>query len=147
MRGKHNFSVLSWGYATSLCIGLGIVPSKKKLVSAALSLDENFFLIHHKKRGQAEIVVFNNIQHSRAAVALFGRNIGIGVWCHPPSCSVVGVEDGGSVEMSNAVQAGDTFNVVVFGNEGRGIELSFEVETHKLRNHVGYQCVVGRNNL
>jgi len=51
MWGKLNFSVLSWGYITSLCRGLGIVPSKKKLVSAALSLDEYFFLIHRKKRG------------------------------------------------------------------------------------------------
>ena len=49
--------------------------------------------------------------------------------------------------MSDAIQAGDTFNVVVFGNEGRAIELPFDVETHELRIHVGYQCIVGRNNL
>ena len=72
MQGKLNFSVVSWGYVTSLCRGLGIVHFKKKLVSAALSLDEHFFLIHHKKRGQAEMVVLNNLQHVKAAVDLFG---------------------------------------------------------------------------
>jgi len=40
------------------------------------------FLIHCKKKGQAEMVVFNNLQHTYAVVALLGRNVGIGVWCY-----------------------------------------------------------------
>ena len=57
------------------------------------------FLTHHKKRGCTEMVSFTNLQQIHAAVALFNRNVGIGVWCHPPSCSVVGVEDGCSAEL------------------------------------------------
>ena len=88
-----------WGFIILLCNGFSVIPSNKKLVSAALSVDVHFF-IHHKKMGHAEMV--NNLQHIREVVALFRRNVGIGFWCHHPSCTVVEVEDGGSTEASQS---------------------------------------------
>ena len=41
-------------------------------------------------------------------------------------------------QVNQAIQAGESFNVVVFGEEGRGIELSFDVETH-----VSWEFVLG----
>ena len=81
--GELNFSVLSWRYITSLCSKLSVLASTKKAVSAAHGVDDHFFLIHHKKRGWAEMALLNNLQYICAAVTLFGRNIGIGVHCHP----------------------------------------------------------------
>ena len=105
------------------------MASTKKTVSAAHGVDMDFFLIYCKKRGHAKMVVFNNLQHIHAARALFRINFGIGVWWCPPPCSVVGVEDGGTCEKSEAIAASETLNVVVFGEEGRGIELAFDAET------------------
>ena len=123
------------------------MASTKKTVSAAHGVDMDFFLIHCKKRGHAKMVVFSNLQHIHAACALFGINVGIGLQCHPPPCSAVGVEDRGTCEKSEAIAASETFNVVVFGEEGWGIELAFDAETQRLRVHVGFQQIVGKNNL
>ena len=75
------------------------------------------------------MVPFNKLQHICAVVALFSRNVGIGVQCHPPCCSVVEVEDGCSAEKCEPIDAGQTFNVFTSGKEGRGIKLAQDAST------------------
>jgi len=65
----------------------------------------------------------------------------------PPSCSMVGTKDGCSAEMSKPIDVSQTFNIVMFGQEGRGIELAFDAEMQWLRVCVGFLQIISKNNL